>query len=41
MPVDGYAQNVPKSPRTYLSEPEQAPYGTAINNSSVLKIPAI
>ena len=28
IPVDGYAQNVPQSPRTYLSEPEQAPYGS-------------
>ena len=27
IPVDGYDHNVPKSSRTYLSEPEQAPYG--------------
>ena len=27
IPVDGYAQNVPQSPRSYLSESEQAPYG--------------
>ena len=27
IPVDGYAQNAPQSSRTYLSEPEQAPYG--------------
>ena len=26
-PVDGYAQDVTQSHRTYLSEPEQAPYG--------------
>ena len=28
IPVDGYVQNVPQSPRTYLSEPEQTPYGS-------------
>ena len=27
IPVDGYVQNVPQSHRTYLSEPDQAPYG--------------
>ena len=27
IPVDGYAQDVTQSHRTYLSEPEQAPYG--------------
>lgn len=27
MPVDGYSQNAVQSHRTYLSEPEQAPYG--------------
>ena len=27
IPVDGYNQNIPQSSRTYLSEPEQAPYG--------------
>ncbi len=27
IPVDGYAQNVPQSSRTDLSEPEQASYG--------------
>ena len=27
IPVDGYDHNVPKSSRSYLSEPEQAPYG--------------
>ena len=26
-PVDGYAQDVTQSHRTYLSEPEQTPYG--------------
>ena len=27
IPVDGYAQDVTQAHRTYLSEPEQAPYG--------------
>ena len=27
IPVDGYNQKIPQSSRTYLSEPEQAPYG--------------
>ena len=27
IPVDGFAQDVTQSHRTYLSEPEQAPYG--------------
>ena len=27
IPVDGYGQNAHQSHRTYLSEPEQAPYG--------------
>ena len=27
IPVDGYKQNIPQSSCTYLSEPEQAPYG--------------
>ena len=27
IPVDEYKQNLPQSSRTYLSEPEQAPYG--------------
>jgi transcriptional regulator with XRE-family HTH domain len=28
IPVDGYAQDVTQSHRTYLSEPEQTPYGS-------------
>ena len=28
IPVDGYDQDVPNSPRTYLSEPEQSSYGS-------------
>ena len=27
IPVDGYSQSTTRSHRTYLSEPEQAPYG--------------
>ena len=27
IPLTVFAANVPQSPRTYLSEPEQAPYG--------------